>query len=128
MFDQLPIQSRLLLTMRGISHSHALLASFGLHCRNVEDEIRIFNARPRLFGAFDHAILPELITGSTHVQVLFGHLHLAAHGEFAIVFAIGVRIIRLEEDLILLAFSAEANPIFRPANAQRFAPIIYGLW
>ena len=54
------------------------------------------------------AVLSEGVAHAAHLEVLFGHLHLAAHGaRLAGVLAIGVRVAGLEEHLILLAFSAQ---------------------
>ena len=61
------------------------------------------------------AILSEGVAHAAHLEVLFGHLHLAAHGaRLAGVLAIRVRVAGLEEHLILLAFSVQKSiTIFR---------------
>ena len=58
----------------------------------------------------DLAVLSEGVADAAHLEVLLGHLHLAAHGaRLAGVLAIGVRVAGLEEHLILLAFSAQKS-------------------
>ena len=53
------------------------------------------------------AVLPEGVAHAAHFEVLLGHLDLAAHGaRLARVLAVRVRVARLEEHLVLLAFPA----------------------
>ena len=92
-----PVQSRLLLTMCGISHRHAFLAPFGLHGRNVKDEIGILDSVSRFRGAFGHTILSERVANPTNVEMTLGNLNFSAHGMFAIIFTIWIGVISLED-------------------------------
>ena len=56
------------------------------------------------------AVLSEGVAHAAHLEVLFGHLHLAAHGaRLAGVLAVGVWVARLEKHLVLLAFPARKD-------------------
>ena len=64
------------------------------------------------------AVLSEGVANAADLEVLLGHLHLAAHRpRLAGVLAIRVRVAGLEEHLVLLAFSAQKSVTW-----LRFAP------
>ena len=89
--------------MRRVRHGHPLLAALRLHRRDVEHEVRVDDAAARLAPAHHAAVLPEGVADAAHVEVVLGHLDLAAHGDLlALVLAVRVPAVRLEEDLVLL--------------------------
>ena len=97
--------------MSRISHCHTLLTPFGFHCGDVKDKVGVLDARSGRFRRSTyHAVLSERIANSTNFQVFFRNLDFAAHRvSFASVLAIRMRITRLEEDLVLLAFPAQVS-------------------
>ena len=97
-----------MLTVGRVGDRHPLLASLGLHGRDVKDEVGALNALAGRGRAPDLAVLAEGVADAADLQVLLGHLDLPAHRlRLASIFAVGMRIVRLEEHLILLAFSED---------------------
>ena len=70
--------------------------------------------------------MTKSIADSTNVQMFFGNFHFAAHRVLAVVFAIRIGIATFEKDLILLAFSTQADPFLCFTDSKGFAPIIDG--
>ena len=96
--------------MGGVGDGHPLLAALGLHGGDVEHKVRADDAGARLPGPHHPAVLPEGVTDTAHVQVLLRDFDLAAHGDvLALVLAVRVAAVRLEEHLVLLTFSERAR-------------------
>ena len=91
--------------MSSIGHRHSLLTPLSLHGADVEHEVRAPDPGPGLAAPHHPTVLTEGIADPAHVQVLLRHLHLPAHGHLlALVLAVGVPTVRLEEHLVLLTF------------------------
>ncbi len=101
--------------MSRVGDRHPLLAPLRLHGRDVEDEICSLDATGKLLqgvGTFvkSPAVLSEGIAHPARLQVALGYLNLPAHGHrLAPVLAVWMRIARLEEYLVLLAFPAKSS-------------------
>ena len=122
--DSSPVKGRLLLAVSSVGHRHPLLTPLRLHGADVEHEVGVDDAGARLTASHHPTVLTKGIAHSTHVKMILGHLDLSTHGLLlALVLAVGMPTVLLEEHLVLLTFSVKRNDII-----AKFKEALLCLW